>query len=330
MVANSTDRRTDAPLALSWNTVADSCTPSGGAPGDGWANKQFGPFNSRFWATGLPLGTFTYRLTCTSGPLSAQAEVTVHVENDPLYATLVADVATVAIGEAVTLSWKSNGNCNPPNIPYTPTGAAGGDAEGSLTFKPTRAETLHIVLNCGLFGHSENYDPPPVDITVVQGISENFFTNNLAVKTGESFSLNWNVDGASSCTGSGGGADGSMWSGSVALPSGSKSISATTVGTFTYSLDCVGLLPRLTQHKEQTVTVTAAPPPAGGGNGNASGGSGGGGGGAFDWLSLLAIALIGTCKAAAVRVDGARAPQRIIQKRHCARPPRFHAGSWRP
>jgi hypothetical protein len=217
--------------------------------------------------------------------------VTILVDDGPLYATLVASELTVAVGEPITLSWKSNGNCDRPNVPYTTTAATGSGTEGSFTFRPTQPGTLKVVLRCALYGYPlGSFDPPPLQIDVLPTVTSTFLVNSLAVKTGESFTLDWTVESASACTASGGGADGTPWTGALELPKGTKTISATAVGSFTYKLDCVGLLPRVTHHAEHTVTVTAPPPPPNSGGGSSSGG---GGGGAFDKWSLFALMLMG-------------------------------------
>jgi hypothetical protein len=44
--ANGTDRRLGETFFVVWTTAATLCTPSGGAPGDGWANNQFVGFGA--------------------------------------------------------------------------------------------------------------------------------------------------------------------------------------------------------------------------------------------------------------------------------------------
>ena len=69
---NGTDRLLGQPLTLSWQSYADSCTPSGGAPNDGWTSTAF-PNPSTypsFSPNVAAVGTYTYTLTCSSGPIT--------------------------------------------------------------------------------------------------------------------------------------------------------------------------------------------------------------------------------------------------------------------
>ena len=47
MFCNGNDRRIGETFFLQWTTYADSCTPSGGAPGDGWGGTSFTGFSAR-------------------------------------------------------------------------------------------------------------------------------------------------------------------------------------------------------------------------------------------------------------------------------------------
>ncbi len=66
----------------------------------------------------------------------------------------------------------------------------------------------------------------------------NFIVNPATISAGGSTTVSWNTANAVSCSASGGTGG---WSGStIALPSGSKSITATTAGTYTFTLTCNG------------------------------------------------------------------------------------------
>ncbi len=70
--ANGTDRLLGEQFYLSWQSYADSCTPSGGAPNDGWTTTAFPDpaVPSRFDPQVASVGTYNYTLTCFSGPVS--------------------------------------------------------------------------------------------------------------------------------------------------------------------------------------------------------------------------------------------------------------------
>jgi hypothetical protein len=114
--ANGTDRQIGVPFFLLWSTAATSCTPSGGAPNDGWTNTEFTGFSA---TSGEPVylnvttaGTYTYTLTCTAGPSTVQKSVSVTFENDPPYVTLSINPSAVTFtgtpADFATVSWKTN------------------------------------------------------------------------------------------------------------------------------------------------------------------------------------------------------------------------------
>jgi uncharacterized membrane protein YgcG len=302
-LAIGTERRLGTGVELHWYTAADSCTPSGGAPGERWASNRYGHSQHVNFYHGVVsgLGTYTYTLTCTSGPITVQKDVTIDITSNAPYALLTASESTIAIGEEVVITWKSNGDyCNNP-----PTGAPNTNPflisamEGSQAVRPTQAGTLSFGYICSAVGTGMmirtvdvNVVSPPVPILII---------DKFSVRTGETFKLSWiSQNTTTSCTASGGGADGSQWTGSVGTD-GEKQITASVVGTFTYTIDCIGLLPRLTGRQQTTVTVSAAPPSGGGGGGSGGGGSsgGGGGGGTLGIYTLLAMLMSGAGGAAA-------------------------------
>jgi hypothetical protein len=127
----------------------------------------------------------------------------------------------------------------------------------------------------------------------IAALSETFLSSAYSVAPGATFTLSWNTTGATSCAASGGGADGSPWSGTLA-PAGSVTQSATSTGTFNYQLTCSVN----NEQTGQTVTIKVMAAAAGAP-------SGGGGGGALDALELALLAML--VKRAA-RSSAARAP----------------------
>jgi hypothetical protein len=306
---STTDLRVGQALELSWSSLANACTTGGGMPNDGWSGAQVGGggFISIFPAN---LGTYTYTLRCVQGQASAQAAVTVTLENNPPYATLTVSSNTIAMGQSVTASYKSNiAGCvfgqsavgtQPPGIVQV--SSTGGDSEGTRTFTGGQVGASTLTFDCGsVAGAPTVVSATPQTVTVEQAVSASVTAPANAV-TGTPFTLSWQTGSATSCSASGGGADGTPWTGAVALPSGQQSITPTATGQFTYTLTCVGQVPGDTTSSQATVNVTAAASAPTSGSTSSSGGSSGsgagssstgshGGGGAFDGLTLGLLSL---------------------------------------
>lgn len=397
------DRILGQTYQLQWLTYASSCVPSGGAPGDGWATTAFFNVESGVAAEFTPkvttLGTYTYGLTCSSGPLSVQQSVTATFEQNPPYVTASISPTTVTYSNSpadyVTLTWNSNmSSCN-PSVEVAPTDPLdiSFQAQASGTFAPTGAGSVPISVTCALPGNQPTKVtstpvtltvlPPPaptetlsinpatvvegqaftvtwsstnstycegtggipdigwsnpnglfsfppagtfsytpggpsqlgkftfgitcesIDSSVVsptstqaqltvQALASTLTTSASNITVGGSFTLTWSSPGATSCTASGGGADGSPWSGPLAT-SGTTTETATTSGTFTYTLNCSanGVLATAEQ---VAIKVSAA---SSSGSGSSSSHSGGGG-------SLNPIDLIFLAALSALRGIGGR------------------------
>ena len=120
---------------------------------------------------------------------------------------------------------------------------------------------------------SVTVQPPPV-------VAVSLVANTAQVALGDTFTLSWDSQNVTNCWGSGGGASGQPWSGTLPT-AGSTAQAATVAGTFTYLIACeVGA--QVVQ-AQSTVTVASAPA--------APGGSGGGGG----TLDLLLLAGLCAC-----------------------------------
>jgi hypothetical protein len=397
------DRILGQTYQLQWLTYASSCVPSGGAPGDGWATTAFFNVESGVAAEFTPkvttLGTYTYGLTCSSGPLSVQQSVTATFEQNPPYVTASISPTTVTYSNSpadyATLTWNSNmSSCN-PSVEVAPTDPLdiSFQAQASGTFAPTGAGSVPISVTCALPGNQPTKVtstpvtltvlPPPaptetlsinpatvvegqaftvtwsstnstycegtggipdigwsnpnglfsfppagtfsytpggpsqlgkftfgitcesIDSSVVsptstqaqltvQALASTLTTSASNITVGGSFTLTWSSPGATSCTASGGGADGSPWSGPLAT-SGTTTETATTSGTFTYTLNCSanGVLATAEQ---VAIKVSAA---SSSGSGSSSSHSGGGG-------SLNPIDLIFLAALSALRGIGGR------------------------
>lgn len=290
---------------LEWTSLADSCTPTGGTIGDNWSGTQLRG-NGTFFPIIPAVGTYTYGVICTAGSVSASATATVTVENNPPYANLTVSAATVVTGQPVTVTWKSNlffcaftGNPIGAGDTVLQTASSGSIADGSATYVPKYADTWTFGLSCGDGVPGRTATASNVTLTSAAALDSSVSAAPTSVTVGQQFTLTWLANFASSCTASGGGADGIMWTGSPALPGGQNQITASVAGTFTYTLACVGAVSTDTQTTHATVTVMAAMPTGTGGNGSGSSG----GGGSVDDVSLLALALLAVLRTRAITTD---------------------------
>ena len=427
--ANGTDRLIGQTFFLQWITQADSCVPSGGAPNDGWATTAIHP-NTDDATTFSPkvttAGTYTYTLTCSSGPISLQQSATVTFENNAPYVTASLNPATVTFSSSPadysTLTWNSNlSDCeisaDHPGLPFEPvlpppfdsnsafkstpwpqgtattapyesgtwvlTVTCGTDvlyrnkvasAPMTLTVNPAPAPTAAIsfnpagvvagqsftvswtsanTLNCTQSGGIPNgawggplpsaqpptgsvteqaqagtftftltctsIDPSQQPVTTqanlsIQALTVTLSPQNVSVNVGDSFTLTWSSTAATSCTASGGGANGTSWSGAVST-SGTLTQTATTAGNYTYSIMCSAGNQATGQATSVTVSAPSGSSSGGsssggsssggsssGGNAGGSTGSHGGGGG----LGMLELALLAVLTAASRRLPTPR------------------------
>ena len=210
------DRILGQTYQLHWLTYADSCVPSGGAPGDGWATIAFfNPANapaSEFTSNVTALGTYTYTLSCSSGPLSVQQSVTATFENNPPYVTASLSPTTVTYSNSpadyVSLSWNSNmSSCipnveialtDPLDIPY--------QAQSSGTFAPTTSGTLPISVTCALPGNEPTFvTSTPITLTVLPppAPTEKLTISPNPVIEGNTFTVSWTSTNSTYCEGTG-------------------------------------------------------------------------------------------------------------------------------
>jgi hypothetical protein len=309
-VTGTTDLRLGQVLELGWSSLANSCTPSGGAANDGWSQTQAGGIGGfSFFPT--TLGTYTYTITCAQGTATARATATITVENDPPYANLTVSTNEIAVGQSMTISYKSNiAECTvyQNSVGTQAQGIfqsdlTGGFSEGTRTYSGGNVGASQLILSCGT--NPTIVTSTPQTVTVVAAVNASISAPPTAT-TGSPFTLSWQTSDASSCSATGDGADANQWSGNVAVPSGQQNITPTVAGTLTYTLTCVGHVPTDTNTVKVAINVTApasqSPPPTsnpggssngGSGGSGGSGGGGGGGGGAFDGLTLAVLALAG-------------------------------------
>jgi hypothetical protein len=245
------DRILGQTYQLQWRTYADSCVPSGGAPGDGWATTDFSN-EGEFTPNVTALGTYTYTLTCSSGPLSAQQSVTATFEQNPPYVTAAISPTTVTYSgdspaDYVTVTWNSNGSScvpsvelaltDPLDIPY--------QAQSSGTFDPTGAGSVPISVTCSLPGGLVTSTPVTLTVLPPPAPTETLSINPATVVEGQAFTVTWSSTNSTYCAGSGGMPDVNIgWNtnGTFAFPpAGTFSYTpggAAEVGKFTFGITC--------------------------------------------------------------------------------------------
>jgi len=253
-------------------TMGGQCTPSGGAPGDGWV--EMGSFFAPEVHTGdlrsvtiNTAGTYTYTFTCVAGGQTVSASTLVTVTNDPPMATLTASPdpqelppTFVQAGVPPNLTWTSNvRNCRilysgpdgqPTFINSVPFFT--GEPRGSVFAVQRVAGHYTYTLTCG------------ISQTVTSTATLDWFTNDPKVTlgpipatwvAGEPFSVQWETN-VVPCTATGGAA-GDGWAGTRTQALGSVLVTESVSGTYTFDMDCGS--GTQSAHAEVTTTI---PPPA--------------------------------------------------------------------
>jgi hypothetical protein len=269
-IANGTDRLLGQPLILNWQTVADSCVPSGGAPNDGWNTTAFPSAISgqSFQPTINAQGTYTYSLTCTSGSLSLTKSLVITVENNAPYVTLTINRTSytfTGLGEPAdgfVLTWNSNlSSCSPSSSPLStefgynnnsdPSGSAiawgePGTYQFVVTCNPYNTIVGQIV-SSPVSGTVAPPAPPTATISI----------DPVTVPVGQSFTVTWSATNALNCVGTGG-IPGLAW-----VPpynSGSLTYMPTAAGQYTFGVSCASIYSAQPNATAQAaVTVTAEP-----------------------------------------------------------------------
>ena len=212
------------------------------------------PYPSQAMATVQAPAPGTYMVSVTCG---TQGSNPIFVTSTPITLTVLPPAApsatlrispsTVAAGQPYTVTWtsmNSNSCYGTGGIPMTgwETGAGFGPPAGSFTNTPITSQlgSFTFTLTCvGLYP-----DVAPISVqaqlTVASAgtkLSANLQVDKSSVAVGDSFLLTWSSTGASDCTASGGGANGTPWTGSIGA-SGTSSQAASVVGSYTYTVIC--------------------------------------------------------------------------------------------
>lgn len=227
---------------LTWSTTnAANCTASGG-----WSGAKATSGNE---TVGPLTATTTYTLSCsTSGGASSSSSATVTLAANPApTVTFSASPGSVALNGSSTLNWTSSNatSC---------TGSAGlagwpgtKPLQGSANVGPF-VNTTGFTLACTGSGGTTQRN---ATVTVAPLPTITLSAAPTTVNSGQSSTLTWSSQNATTCTASG------AWSGSKAT-SGSQTTGALTA-TSNYRLDCTG--GGGTDGRNVTVTVNGAPPP---------------------------------------------------------------------
>jgi hypothetical protein len=158
--------------------IPTRCTTEGGMPNDGWSGTQLAGGNGDLFLNPAALGTYAYTVNCVQGSISAQASVTVTVENNPPYATLSVSSSLVAVGQTVSVTYKSNmaGCILDQNLVGTQNqglyevSRTGGGSDGTNTYIANNVGASQFTFVC--YGESNDGPPAasatPLTVTVQQ------------------------------------------------------------------------------------------------------------------------------------------------------------------
>jgi hypothetical protein len=237
LTVDQTAHLTPESLTLTWNAAgAQSCTASGGTPGDGWAGAKAasGTVKVQNYAG----GDVTYSLDCSSSDLSGHASVI----EQWLYITpsisLRADSTTVLLGSPVYFTWDASyflTSCVASGG-LTGDGWAGSKTNpGQQSVTTTKLGTVTYKLVCSSGPQSASTE---VAVNVVP-VAVSLTADSTQVRIGSDVNLAWTSPGSGgSCLGSGGSL-GNHWTVPLSAQ-GSIPVTETVPGTYTYTVTCTG------------------------------------------------------------------------------------------
>lgn len=273
------DRILGQDYQLWWRTYADSCVGSGGAPGDGWGSTAFNTNPDDGVGAFLPhvstVGTYTYTLTCSSGDISVDQSLTVTFENNAPYVTASLSPMTVTYTDSpaddVTLTWNSNmsgclfnsdptvvfSSSDPLSVPYPSQAMATVQAPGPGTYM--------VSVTCGTQGNNPIFvTSTPITLTVLPPAapSATLRISPSTVAAGQPYTVTWTSMNSNSCYGTGG-IPMTGWETGAGFgpPAGSFTNTpiSSQLGSFTFTLTCVGLYPDVAPISVQAqLTVASA------------------------------------------------------------------------
>jgi hypothetical protein len=296
-------------VTLSWNSNMSSCLINSDASVFFAASDPLRiPYQAQGMATAGPSGPGTFAISVTC---ALPGNNPTHVTSTPIMLTVLPPPAptetisitpsTVVEGQSFTVSWSSTNSsycAGAGGIPLT-----GWDTNGTFEFPPAGSymytpggptQLGHFTFTLTCESISANTVAPTsaqAQLTVTTSpndvVTGSLQTSASNVTVGGSFTLIWSSSNATDCTASGGGANGTPWSGSIG-PSGSQTQTASAVGTFNYTLVCGN---GTTSSSPQSVTVVVAQQSGGSSGGNTTG-SGSHGGGSFGGVELVLLSTL--------------------------------------
>ncbi len=267
---------------LWWQTYADSCVASGGAPADGWGSTAFitSTIQSAFSPRVTTPGTYTYTLTCSSGDISLNQSVTVTFENNAPYVTASLAPTTVTYSDSpadyVTLNWNSNmSSClfdSDQNLVFAASDPLriAFQAQGVATAGPSAPGTYTVSVTCALPGDNPTFvSSTPITLTVLPppAPTETLQISPSTVAAGQPFTVTWTSMNTNFCSGAGGiPMTGWDTGGGFRPPAGTFAYTPNApsqLGTFTFTLTCESLAPQVvgpTSVQAQLTVVSAGTP----------------------------------------------------------------------
>ncbi len=217
---------------LAWNTNgAQGCAASSNDPANPFTGVKSG--QSSVTVNPAAAGPYTYTLACTNPATTVSANLSVVV---PPTVSLAA--TSIVQGAGAILSWNSNGNTGCTWSSSDPSFTAPTAASGTMTVNPATAGSYTYTLTCTAPGAA----PQSATLTVTPcpakiGISLSGIADD---DTDDHGTLAWSLSGGTTgCEVSGTFPAGNVQFSPFAVSaSGSKQLSFSVAGTYTYKLNC--------------------------------------------------------------------------------------------
>jgi hypothetical protein len=204
----------------------------------------------------------------------------------PLSVAITASSTSVTTATGVTLTWSAARGAS-----CTATGGSAADGwigavptSGSKVVKETASGTYTYGISCTAGPQNQTAQAAPVEVAWAP-VTVTISASPTTLHTGQSTTLTWSAQNATTCASSGGGSN-DGWPSSTRPTSGSATITEPnpvyTGGseTLTFTLSCTSSASNLSDKSSVNVVQLDTPPPSGGG----------GGGGAIDPWTLLGLA----------------------------------------
>jgi lysyl endopeptidase len=272
-------------FTLMWDSSIAPCT-SIVAGSVNWGGNSVYP-NGTLTEIPIDPGTYTYSIVCGSGSQTVQASTQVVVSKQ-VATSIAANVVSADVSSPVVLTWTA-----PDSAVCTASGGDGLDgwggpipSSGTATVTGHQASMVAYAISCSGIMASAAVTYTNATAAAVPHPSASLSTDATSAATGHSVTLNWDGENSAQCIASGGNStDG--WNGTLPT-SGSRSVTESTEGSYTYMVTCTGAPPA--SMAKITVKYSGDTGSTSAGSGSSSGGSGGGGGAFLPvWLWLLLI-----------------------------------------